>query len=69
MGIGVSELLLILAIAVVVFGTKNLKNIGTDLGGAIKGFREAVKEGEQLPVQNNSQSSVELKSSTESKSD
>jgi sec-independent protein translocase protein TatA len=69
MGIGVSELLLILAIAVVVFGTKKLKNIGTDLGGAIKGFREAVKEGEQLPVQNNSQSSVELKSSTESKSD
>ncbi|MDD2800055.1 MAG: twin-arginine translocase TatA/TatE family subunit [Methylobacter sp.] len=46
MGIGVSELLIILVIVVVLFGTKRLRNIGGDLGGAIKSFRTAVKDGE-----------------------
>ncbi len=46
MGIGIKELLVILVIVIVVFGTKKLRNIGTDLGGAIKNFRSAVKEGE-----------------------
>jgi sec-independent protein translocase protein TatA len=46
MGIGVSELLIILAIVVVLFGTKRLRNIGGDLGGAIKSFKTAIKEGE-----------------------
>lgn len=43
-GIGVWQLLIILAIVVVLFGTKKLKGIGTDLGGAIKGFKGALKE-------------------------
>lgn len=47
MGISVTKLLIILAIAVIVFGTKRLKNIGSDLGGAIKTFRNALKEGEE----------------------
>jgi sec-independent protein translocase protein TatA len=46
MGIGVSELLIILVIVIVLFGTKRLRNIGGDLGGAIKSFRTAMKEGE-----------------------
>jgi sec-independent protein translocase protein TatA len=46
MGLSVTHLLVVLAIVIVVFGTKRLRNIGTDLGGAIKGFRTAVKEGE-----------------------
>jgi sec-independent protein translocase protein TatA len=46
MGIGIKELLIILAIALLIFGTKKLKNLGSDLGGAIKGFKTAVKEGE-----------------------
>ena len=46
MGIGIKELLGILVIVIVVFGTKKLRNIGADLGGAIKSFRSAVKEGE-----------------------
>jgi sec-independent protein translocase protein TatA len=54
MGIGVSELLLILAIALVIFGTKKLKNVGSDLGGAIKGFRDAMKEGEDSQKLSNS---------------
>ena len=46
MGLSVTHLLVVLAIVIVVFGTKRLRNIGTDLGGAIKGFRTAIKEGE-----------------------
>ncbi|TRX01634.1 twin-arginine translocase TatA/TatE family subunit [Candidatus Methylobacter oryzae] len=47
MGLSVTHLLVVLAIVVVVFGTKRLRNIGTDLGGAINGFRTAIKEGEE----------------------
>ncbi len=36
--------LIILAIVLLLFGTKRLKNLGSDLGGAIKGFKSAVKE-------------------------
>jgi sec-independent protein translocase protein TatA len=37
--------LVVLLIVVLVFGTKKLKNIGTDLGGAVKGFKDGVKDG------------------------
>ena len=37
--------LIVLLIVVLVFGTKKLKNIGTDLGGAVKGFKDGVKDG------------------------
>jgi len=47
MGISVTQLLIILVIVIVLFGTKRLKNIGGDLGGAIKGFRAAVKDGSE----------------------
>ncbi|MGR9052482.1 MAG: twin-arginine translocase TatA/TatE family subunit [Gammaproteobacteria bacterium] len=46
MGMSVTQLLIILVIVVVLFGTKRLRNIGSDLGGAIKSFRSAMKEGE-----------------------
>ncbi|MGQ0503367.1 MAG: Sec-independent protein translocase subunit TatA [Panacagrimonas sp.] len=38
--------LIVLAIVVLVFGTKKLRNLGGDLGGAIKNFKGAMKEGE-----------------------
>ncbi len=44
MGISIWQLLIILAIVLVLFGAKRLRNIGGDLGGAIKGFRKAMKE-------------------------
>ncbi len=47
MGLSVTHLLVVLAIVIVVFGTKRLRNIGADLGGAIKGFRTAMTEGEE----------------------
>jgi sec-independent protein translocase protein TatA len=39
-------LLVILAIALVIFGTKRLRTIGTDLGAAVKGFKQAMNDGE-----------------------
>ena len=47
MGIGFRELLIILVIALVIFGAKRLKTIGSDLGGAVKGFKKAMAEGEE----------------------
>ncbi|MHB1677085.1 MAG: Sec-independent protein translocase subunit TatA [Sulfuriferula sp.] len=38
--------LIVLVIVLVIFGTKKLRNIGGDLGGAVKNFKEAMKEGE-----------------------
>ena len=46
MGISPWQLLIVLAIVLLLFGTKRLKNIGGDVGGAIKGFKKAMKESE-----------------------
>lgn len=46
MGLGWKELLIILVIVLVVFGTRKLANLGKDLGGAIGGFKKGLKEGE-----------------------
>ena len=46
-GISIWQLLIILAIVLVLFGTKRLKNIGSDLGGAVKGFKKAVTDEEK----------------------
>ncbi|MDB9829115.1 twin-arginine translocase TatA/TatE family subunit [Candidatus Thioglobus sp.] len=43
---GPFELIIILVIVLLLFGGKRLKNIGGDLGGAIKGFKKSMKEGE-----------------------
>ena len=45
MGIGMTELLIIMVIVILVFGTKRLKSVGGDLGEAISSFRNAMKEG------------------------
>lgn len=42
--------LIVLAIVVLVFGTGKLKNMGKDLGGAIKGFKEGMREAEDKPA-------------------
>ncbi len=47
-GISVSSLLIILVIVLVLFGGKRLRSLGDDLGGAIKGFRHAVKDGDKI---------------------
>jgi sec-independent protein translocase protein TatA len=44
---GPFELIIILVIVLLIFGGKRLKNIGGDLGGAIKGFKSSMKESEK----------------------
>jgi sec-independent protein translocase protein TatA len=39
--------LIVLLVVVLIFGTKKLKNIGSDLGGAVKGFKEGMKSGSE----------------------
>ncbi len=46
MGIGFRELLIILAIALLIFGAKKLRNIGSDLGAAVRGFKKSMNDGE-----------------------
>ena len=46
-GISLWQLLIVLLIVVLIFGTKRLKTIGGDLGGAVKGFRSAMSEAEK----------------------
>ena len=45
MGISIWQLLIVLVIVLLLFGTKKLRNMGGDLGAAIRNFRGAVKEG------------------------
>jgi sec-independent protein translocase protein TatA len=47
MGIGFRELLIILVIALVLFGAKKLRTVGSDLGSAVRGFKKAVNEGDE----------------------
>jgi sec-independent protein translocase protein TatA len=42
--------LIVLLIVVMVFGTKKLKNMGSDLGGAVKGFKDGMKDGTAIPT-------------------
>ena len=46
-GISIWQLLIILVIVVMIFGTKKLRGMGSDIGSAVKGFKSAVKEGDE----------------------
>ncbi|WP_136255576.1 Sec-independent protein translocase subunit TatA [Onishia niordana] len=46
-GISIWQLLIVLGIIILVFGTKKLRNVGGDLGGAVKGFKKAMNDGEK----------------------
>ncbi len=46
-GISIWQLLIVLAIIILLFGTKKLRTLGGDLGNAVKGFRGAMKEAEE----------------------
>ena len=47
MGISPTQLIIILIIVALLFGTKKLRNIGSDLGGAVKGFKKAMSDEEK----------------------
>jgi len=44
-GIGIWQLLIVLGIVILLFGTKKLRNLGGDLGSAVKSFKGAIKDG------------------------
>ena len=54
-GLSLWHLVVLLVIVLVIFGTRKLRNAGSDLGGAVKGFKDAVKD-ESAPAQNSSAS-------------
>ena len=49
MGISIWQLVIILLIVLLLFGAKRLRNVGSDLGSAVKGFKKAVSEEEDKP--------------------
>ena len=51
MGISIWQLVIILLIVLLLFGAKRLRNVGTDLGSAVKGFKKAIKEEETTKVE------------------
>ncbi len=62
-GISIWQLLIVLAIVVMLFGTKRLRNLGSDLGEAIKGFRSSIsdKEGDADPFEQNKDNVIDGK--------
>ena len=50
-GLSPGHLLLLLLIVVLIFGTKKLRNVGEDLGAAIKNFRKGMQDGNDKPEQ------------------
>ena len=63
-GICIWQLIIILAIIVLLFGTKKLRGIGGDLGSAVKGFKKAVSDEDQT---NAKSEQIEKSSNTQSK--
>ena len=63
-GISIWQLLIVLVIVALVFGTKKLRGIGGDLGGAVKGFKKALNDdskddGEELVAEDDAEAAVE----------
>ena len=48
MGFGITELVIVLVIVILLFGTKKLRSLGGDLGGALKSFRGAMKDVDEI---------------------
>ena len=58
-GISPVQLLIILVIVVLIFGTKKLRNMGGDVGGAVKNFKSSMKEGDEEAKNQQSAKSVD----------
>ncbi len=65
--------LIVLVVVLLVFGTKKLRNIGSDLGGAVKGFKDGMKDGTaeapkaEAPVQQVAQTTIDVEAKEKSK--
>lgn len=69
MGPSVWQLLVVLVIIVLIFGTKRFRNIGSDLGSAVKGFKKSVSDDEKEPKELDSPSQNKTNESVEKKSE
>ncbi len=63
-GIGIWQLIIILVIVVMLFGTKKLRNLGSDLGGALKGFKTAMKDEDGKPIEGDDDSVTKVNNTT-----
>ena len=59
-GISIWQLLIVLGIIILIFGTKKLRNIGGDLGGAVKGFKKAMTDEESKDAEANAADAKQL---------
>lgn len=50
-GLSIWHWLIVLLVVILIFGTKKLRNMGSDLGGAVKGFKEGMKSDDEAPKQ------------------
>lgn len=72
-GIGIWQLLIVLVIIILLFGTKKLRSLGGDLGSAIKNFKQSVREGEddtnksESSISHNTDESVQKKTTENDK--
>jgi len=57
-GISIWQLLIIFVIVILIFGTKKLRNLGGDLGGAVKGFKNAINEDPKKKEEDEAQKSI-----------
>jgi len=74
-GLSIWHWMIVLLVVVLIFGTKKLRNIGADLGGAVRGFKDGIREGGEKAADAGAAPQVtgktvegEVKSKTESKS-
>jgi len=58
-GISIWQLVIVLVIVLLIFGTKKFRNMGSDLGSAVKGFKSAMGDAEQKATQNSEQKTAE----------
>jgi sec-independent protein translocase protein TatA len=64
-GISIWQLLIILIIVILLFGTKKLRSLGGDLGSAIKNFKQSVREGEDAQKLEDTSDTNPTKNNTE----
>ena len=58
-GISIWQLLIVLVIVILLFGTKKLRSMGGDLGSAIKSFKQSVREGEEEQMNDKNDASID----------
>ncbi len=68
-GIGIWQLLVVAVIVILLFGTKKLRNIGGDLGSAIKGFKKAINEDDNKKVASSTDSLTDSMADNSKESD